>query len=412
MKFLILFCLTVLGLGQRARAQASIDTTRGRYYQPIFPAVTVTPAVPFGMALNTAGANQTLLLDLYQPTGDTVRRRPLLIFAHQGGFVTGTRDEQYMVDVCTRFARLGYVTASIDYRLIDPVTLFLNFDTVTIAKAAFRGGQDLRAAVRFFRRDAATARAYRIDPRYIAVGGASAGGFAALQVGYLDKPSEVPAYVGQAALGGIEGNSGNPGYSSAALAVINLSGATESPAYIEPGNVPLCSLHGTNDAVVPYLKGRVGASLPPKYVVGSGLLHPRATQVGVPNTLKTFRGAPHIPQYGTTPAALAYADTTFRVVRDFVRPLLRQPGTALGAARPTATPRAAAYPVPAEAAVTVLLPQEWAKTLEGQLLDATGRVVRTLSPTTKNVELLRGTLRAGIYSLKFPGQAPVRIEFR
>ncbi len=412
MKSLLLFCAALLGLGRYAQAQAVIDTTRGRYYQPLFANVTVTTGIQYGMAVNSAGTNQTLLLDLYQPTGDTVRRRPLLIFAHQGGFISGTRNEQYMVDVCTRFAKLGYVTASIDYRLIDALTLFTRYDSVTIAQGALRGGQDMKAAVRFFRRDAATTRTYRIDPRYIAVGGASAGGFAALQVGYLDKPSEVPTYVGLAALGGIDGTSGSPGYSSLPLAVLNLSGATERADYIEVGDAPLCSLHGTADAVVPYTKGFIGGGLPRKYVVGSALLHPRATQVGIRNTLKTFRGAPHIPQYGTTASAYAYADTTFRVIRDFMRPFFGRP------AGPTATvaaqlpAKALAYPVPAEAAVTVVLPQEWTKDLEGVLLDATGRVVRTVVATTKNLELLRGSLQAGIYSLKFPGQAPVRIEFQ
>lgn len=395
-----------------ASAQTRIDTTRGRYYRPIFPNVTVTRAVQFGSAVNSAGATQTLLLDLYQPTGDTVRRRPLIIFGHQGGFVSGTRDEQYMVDICTQFAKLGYVTASIDYRLLDFLTILTAFDTVNIAKSAIRGGQDMRAAVRFFRRDAATTRTYRIHPNYIAVGGASAGAFAALQVGYLDKASEVPAYVGLATLGGIEGNSGNPGFSSLPFAVLNLSGATESASLIEAGNPALCSLHGTADAVVPYTKGRVGASLPPKYVVGSALLHPRATQLGIRNQLVTFRGGAHIPQYGTTNSSRAYADTTFRTIRSFLRPMLVQPGTALAAVSPNVLQAAQAYPVPADDHVSLVLPEEWVNSLEAQLLDATGRVVRTIRPDVKSLEMLRGTLKAGIYSLKFPGKAPVRIEFQ
>ena len=31
---------------------------------------------------------------------------------------------------------------------------------------------------------------------------------------------------------------------------------------------------------------------------------------------------------------------------------------------------------------------------------------------TRDLNLLRGSLKAGIYSLKFPGQTPVRIEFK
>ncbi|WP_426058179.1 T9SS type A sorting domain-containing protein [Hymenobacter sp. B1770] len=314
---LLLAWLLVFSAWQTASAQTPIDTTGGRYHQPIFQNVTVVSGVAYGSAVTFSGATQTLLMDIYQPSGDVAPERPVIIFAHEGGFVRGSRTDQYMVDVCTRFAQLGYVTASIDYRL-----LFLPFDTVNVARAAIRGMQDLRAAVRFFRRDAATTKTYRVSPSRIVVGGASAGGFMALEVGYLDKASEVPAYVGLAALGGIEGASGNPGYSSTVLAVLNLSGATEQPSLIESGNAPLYSIHGTADAVVPYLQGKIGAGLPPKYVYGSGRLHPYATTVGVPNTLRTLRGAPHIPQHGTSASQLAYADTTFRDIRDFLRPLL------------------------------------------------------------------------------------------
>jgi len=107
----------------------------------------------------------------------------------------------------------------------------------------------MKAAVRCFRQDAATARTYRVFSSYIIVSGSSAGAFAALEAGYLDNASEIPSYVDLAALGGIEGTSGNPGYSSAVAAVVSLSGATESPNVLEAGNAPLCSVHGTRDAL-------------------------------------------------------------------------------------------------------------------------------------------------------------------
>ena len=95
-----------------------------------------------------------------------------------------------------------------------------------VAPAAVRGTQDLRAAVRFFRKDAATTNTHRVSPAYIMADGSSAETFMALEIGYLDKASEVPAYVG---LGGIEGSSGNPG-SSAVPVVLNLNSATALPA--------------------------------------------------------------------------------------------------------------------------------------------------------------------------------------
>ncbi|WP_210520065.1 carboxylesterase family protein [Hymenobacter terricola] len=413
MKTTVLFAL-LLVLGLQA-ATAQIDTTGGRYYRPIFPNVTVTSNVTYGSAVTYLGTTQTLLMDIYQPTGDAAVRRPVIIFAHQGGFLAGSRTDAYMVNVCTQFARLGYVTASIEYRLGFNLTgLAAPADTPQVARAAIRGMQDLRAAVRFFRKDATTTNTYRAHASYITVGGSSAGAFAALEVGYLDKASEVPAYVDLTGLGGIDGASGNPNYSSAVLAVLSLSGATENPSIIEAGNAPLCSVHGTADATVPYFQGRIGSLLPPKYVYGSGRLNPRATSLGIRNTLRTLRGAGHIPFENNTIAGSAYADTVFRTIRDFLRPVLGQPGTVVTATQAArlAAPLAQAYPNPADAAVRLLLPESWKMPLQAQLLDVTGRVVRTLSPTTRDLSLPRNTLPAGIYSLRFAGQPPVRIEFR
>ena len=72
-----------------------------------------------------------------------------------------------------------------------------------VAQAAVRGMQNLRAAVRFFRKDAATTNTYGVSPAYIVAGGLSVRTFMALEIGYLDKASEVPAYVGLAGLSGI-----------------------------------------------------------------------------------------------------------------------------------------------------------------------------------------------------------------
>ncbi len=405
--YLLLFSL--IGASRAAAQLAPIDTTAGRYYRPVFAAVTVTKDVVYGSATTYNNTTQQLVMDIYQPTGDTVKRRPLLIFAHGGGFVAGSKADAYPVALCTRLARLGYVAASIEYRLGYAFTgVSAAADTPKIAVAAIRGGQDMKAAVRFFRRDAATTRAYRVFSNYIIVSGSSAGAFAALETGYLDKASEVPSYLDLAALGGIEGTSGNPGYSSAVAAVINLSGATQSPGIIEAGNVPLCSAHGTADATVPYLQGRIGSLLPPKYVYGSGRLNPRATALGIRNTLRTFKGAGHVPfeTNGT------YADTTFWTIRDFLRPILRLSGTVL-AARSTsaASPGALAYPTPARDYVQLALPENWRDLGEAQLLDMTGRVVRRLTPPARDLQLARGSLAAGIYSLKFAGQAPARIVF-
>ncbi len=406
---LLVILLLLAGPGVALAQLAPIDTTRGRYYQPIFTNVTVTNNVTYGSGTTYTGTTQTLLMDIYQPTGDTVSRRPLIVFAHGGGFIGGTKADAYPIAFCTRLARLGYVVASIEYRLGFPLTGFpiALTDTAGIAQAAIRGGHDMKAAIRFFRQDAATAKTYRVYSNYVIAAGSSAGAFAALEVGYLDKASEVPAYVNLASLGGIEGASGNPGYSSAVAAVISLSGATENPSVIEAGNAPLCSAHGTADTTVPYFQGKIGSLLPPKYVYGSGRLNPRATALGITNVLRRFSKAGHVPFETNT----QYADTTFWTVRDFLRPLLRRTGVALAAKASTAASLIQAYPNPAQDAVQLALPADWSQLGEAEILDVAGRVVRRFRPQAQTTQLVRGTLPAGIYAVRFAGQVPVRVVF-
>ena len=61
--------------------------------------------------------NKHLLMDLYQPVGDTARLRPLVILAHGGAFLRGDKRCEKMPVFCRELAMRGFVVASIDYRL-------------------------------------------------------------------------------------------------------------------------------------------------------------------------------------------------------------------------------------------------------------------------------------------------------
>jgi carboxylesterase type B len=142
-----------------------------RYKDVIFPSVTTGTGIPFGLNTGITGTPDTLLMDLYQPAGDTVSLRPLVICIHGGSLVSGIRNE--MSPKCIDFARRGYVAATIDYRIgIEPPK-----DVTTILEALLRGVQDTKAAVRFFRAHAAE---YRIDTSKIFLEGSSAGSMIAV----------------------------------------------------------------------------------------------------------------------------------------------------------------------------------------------------------------------------------------
>lgn len=284
----------------------------GRYAESVFTQFNLTSNLTYGQNSNWANSNTTLKLDFYEPANDPLSARPLIIWVHGGSFIGGSKTDPDVKALSERFAKKGYVCASIDYRLG-----FFPFDSTNAVKAVVRAVQDLKAAIRYFYKDAQTTNTFKIDTNHIFIGGSSAGAITALHVAYLNDACEFSAYMNAGALanlGGLEGTSGNPGYSTKVHAVINGCGALAQYNWLETGDVPLCSVHGTNDGTVTYNRGLVNPGTPLMYLDGSRMLHERACAVGVTNQFYTFNNAPHVPYLSNA----AYMDSTERFVRDFL----------------------------------------------------------------------------------------------
>ncbi len=269
-----------------------------RYYYDIFTDISKT-TVQYGQNLDVNGDNQNLMMDIYQPEGDTIAQRPVMIFAFGGYFIGGQRED--MEDACLRFARKGYVAATIDYRLLSltgGVPDSLDFLDI-VAKAS----HDMKAAIRYFRQDAATDNLFKIDPNHIFVGGYSAGAITALHTAYLDEDDEIPGYAMEIIMenGGFEGTSGdslNLTFSSSVQGVLNLSGALYKKEWISNNTTPLASYHGTADDVVPFMEGEVslyGFNI--AHVYGSGTIHQEAEADGIVNGLYAVEGGGHVDIY-------------------------------------------------------------------------------------------------------------------
>jgi acetyl esterase/lipase len=232
-----------------------------RYRDAVFSNVTKTADVVYGSAVDQLGVTTALKLDVYQPAGDTLTRRPLIIWVHGGSFRALDKQSPELLDETSTFALKGYVNASIDYRLAPHGCTSI---TVECLQAIADAREDAQAAVRFFRANAAT---YGVDPTRIAIAGTSAGAITALNVAYeSDNP----------------GNSGNPGYSSAVRAAVSLSGAAiPSGAIDSHDNVAALLFHGTVDPLVPYTWADATANA--------------ATAAGLTSYLITWPGEGHVP---------------------------------------------------------------------------------------------------------------------
>lgn len=310
MKKLLHLGACLLGLIFTAYGQrASLACGNGRYVDDVFPVVLPAATAVFGYntirnyATGTESAPKALSLDVYAPAGDTAGQRPLLLIAFGGAFVSGARTDAEIVSICQGFARKGYVAAAIDYRLLNPdlyslAAVYAN--QANLADEVVRAAGDMKAAVRFFKHDAATANAYRIDPTRIFVGGYSAGAITALQAAYTDNITENPTTTAAyQANGGLEGNTDLPApdnllptYAATGIVgVFSLAGGVNSLTILTAGNPPLYSAQGTSDTVVPYECGTVQ---PTTFMLcGSHPMQQQANLVGIANQLHPIAGGSH-----------------------------------------------------------------------------------------------------------------------
>ena len=316
---------------------AQTPCSTGRYASDVFTNYTTTSDITYGSNTSYSGSTTTLKLDFYEPTGDTLNARPLLIWVHGGSFIGGSKTDTDVKTWSQKFALKGYACASIDYRIG-----FFPFDSANAVKAVVRATQDLKAAIRFFYKDKQTLNTYKIDTTRIFIGGSSAGAITALHVAYLDDECEISDYLNAAtitSLGGLDGNSGNPGYSTTVQGVINGCGALARYSWMQAGDIPLCSIHGTNDGTVKYNRGVVNPGVALMYLDGSRMLHERACAIGVENQFYTFPGAPHVPYAGNS----AYMDTSVNFIRDF---LIKRLGCTDNILQPENSPLEPAYLYP------------------------------------------------------------------
>ena len=220
-----------------------------RYVDDVFGEVDVTIEVTYGNNAALVGTAKDLSLDIYEPTGDSELNRPLLVMAHGGAFIQGTKTS--IKDLCIAYAKKGYVVASIGYRLINDITIS---DSVAFSEGVVLTIGDMRAAIRYLRNDGETVDTYRIDPDMIFAGGVSAGAIMANHVAYLDPTdSDIPDYLLAHinAHGGFEGNTNDISVSSDVMGVVSFSGSLFRDVWITDDEPPIFMVHEENDPVVP-----------------------------------------------------------------------------------------------------------------------------------------------------------------
>lgn len=315
MKRLLLVSVLLVYL-QNAIAQ---NCSSLRYKQEVFNAVDITTGIVYGNA-DPYGivSSQDLTLDVYEPAGDTLSKRPVIVYAYGGAFLIGLTNQPPIPYYGDFYAKHGYVFVSISYRL--------GFNTAlpgSPERAVYRAAQDLRAAERHLIQRASQ---YRIDTSKIILMGSSAGSITGFHSTYMEYAqaaafaTPIPVLDGEN-LGGVD-SSGNNDFHNGYVepfAIINQWGAVADTAWIDADErVPVVSFHGDGDNAVRYEYGYPFSYPVFPALYGSKPIHERLDNLGIHNELHTLVGFGHEPEL----LALDLRDTILQGSRDFVYPLL------------------------------------------------------------------------------------------
>lgn len=282
-KRILLLAFMVLGLG-------ILPLSAQRYLTEVFTDVTVNSEVTYGQNISIIqGGLDTvpLMMDVYHPTGDTMSERPMVFLAHSGSFLpppfngacNGTRKDSSVVEMCTLLAKRGFVAVAFSYRQGWNPLGNQEDRTGGLLRAAYRGIQDARTCVRFFRMDAdMMGNNYAIDVDRTIIGGIGTGGYISLGAAYLDSydeinlpkfidPTTAPnfvSYVDTMVWGDMEAIRAKPGcipnhasYYSGFSAAFNMGGALGDKTWMEAGEMSLVSFHVPSDPFAPYDDGQV-----------------------------------------------------------------------------------------------------------------------------------------------------------
>ena len=360
-----------------------------RYHDQIFQNVTITSNITY-----TTSNNTNLKLDVYEPTGDTASMRPLMILAHGGSFIGGSKTQDGVVtQLCNSFAKRGYVCAAINYRLGGIFDMFADSTAKDVVMKAISDG---KSAIRFFKKDAATNNTYKIDPSKVFVGGNSAGAVLYAHCVFIDSVNEAPASLRNIINlnGGIEGNSGNDGYSSEATALVNLAGGLNEAYFVGPGNKPSFNAQGDADNTVPYMCANAQGGATPVQLCGLGAMQPYYTQYSLPHHSIVYPGAGHCP-WQSSAAMMTEIDTT---LADFLYDYACS--GVISSVKDVELPvKFSVFPNPAKDMLNISF-ADYGRVKSVQLINALGQIVTEVPVTEPVVSLERGNLSSGVYFVK------------
>jgi Secretion system C-terminal sorting domain len=184
----------------------AINAQNVRYIDSVFTSVSVDSNVVYAtnytilniiLQRTTHTVPQALTMNIHKPVGDAETKRPLVIAFHTGNFLpqaltgaaNGRKEDSSVSTICRQFAHRGYVAASATYRIgWNPTDPNQDNRSSLLINASYKGLQDARTAVRFFKKNATL---YGIDTTKIMLLGIGTGGYVVLGAAALNDYNQI-----------------------------------------------------------------------------------------------------------------------------------------------------------------------------------------------------------------------------
>jgi len=347
-----------------------------------------------------AYSNDSMTMNIYVPHADGTTNRRAVLMIHGGNFYQGSSTDPFVYTICQQFVQRGYVTASINYPLITNVDLLngLLLDSATAYPVIARTILEGKAAVRYLKKNAA---ALGIDSTWIVIGGESSGALVADHVAYLKSNAGVSPLLDSIfnAQGGIEGSSGNAGYTSTVKAVLNYGGGMLSLDMLTPLDFePIFTAQGDSDHNIPFTCGHLFDGYTDYYACGAGSMQPILTSLGIPNQLLMFDSLDYEPWADSTDAITGWNHIVLPQVDSMSAMFLYQLDCpTFTSIRDISTVHVNLYPNPAS---TLIYIQTDANMESIEVIDRLGRLVRTMQVSGSKSQIDISSLTSGIYLAK------------
>ena len=175
--------------------------------------------------------------DLYIPQSASVdEKQSVILFVHGGGWSGGSKKE--MAFACKRYAKAGYMTATIEYGLLGDKNPENSMDTIM---------EDIDGCIRAMKAEI-EGRGYEV--KNIAIGGGSAGGHLSLLYAYqFAEASAIPIAFVASQSGPVGVDYGAEGVSDEVVAAARNASPIQ---FVNEDTVPTLLCHGQKDMIVPY----------------------------------------------------------------------------------------------------------------------------------------------------------------